>query len=82
MARVLHGIDRVRVSFDDPNLVANAGLLLVGTLVVRLELERVVNALVRLGGRVGGAQPGRKVLTLVHAMVAGGSHIDHADVLR
>ena len=82
MARVLHPVDRVRVSFDDPNLVANAGLLLVGTLVVRLELERVVNALVRLGGRVGGAQPGRKVLTLVHAMVAGGSHIDHADVLR
>jgi len=26
--------------------------------------------------------PGRKVLTLVHAMVAGGSHIDHADMLR
>ena len=82
MARVLHRLDRVRVSFDDPNLVANAGLLLVGTLVVRLELERIVNALVRLGGRVGGARPGRKVLTLVHAMVAGGSHIDHADVLR
>jgi hypothetical protein len=70
------------VDFDDPNLVANAGLLLVGTLVVRLELERLVNAVVRLGGRVGGARPGRKVLTLVHAMVAGASHIDHADVLR
>jgi hypothetical protein len=82
VARVLHRIDRVRVSFDDPNLVANAGLLLVGTLVVRLELEQLVNALVRLGGKVGGAQPGRKVLTLVHAMVAGGSHIDHADMLR
>ncbi len=36
----------------------------------------------RLVGRVGGALPGRKVLTLVHAIVAGGSHIDHADVLR
>jgi hypothetical protein len=82
VARVSHPIDRIRVSFDDPNLVANAGLLLVGTLVVRLEVERVVNTMVRLGGRVGGALPGRKVLTLVHAMVAGGSHIDHADVLR
>jgi len=82
VSRVLHPVDRVRVSFDDPNLVGNAGLLLVGTLVVRLELERLVNSLVRLGGRVGGAQPGRKVLTLVHAMVAGGSHIDHAGVLR
>jgi hypothetical protein len=82
VSRVSHAIDRVRVSFDDPNLVANAGLLLVGTLVVRLELERLVNATVRLRGRVGGAHPGRKVLTLVHAMVAGASHIDHADVLR
>jgi hypothetical protein len=82
VSRVSHAIDRVRVSFDDPNLVANAGLLLVGTLVVRLELERIVNATVRLPGRVGGARPGRKVLTLVHAMVAGASHIDHADILR
>ena len=82
MSRVSHGVDRVWVSFDEPNLVANAGLLLVGTLVVRLELERLVNATVRLSGRVGGAHPGRKVLTLVHAMVAGASHIDHADMLR
>jgi len=82
VSRVSHAIDRVRVSFDDPNLVANAGLLLVGTLVLRLELERLVNATVRLPGRVGGARPGRKVLTLVHAMVAGASHIDHADILR
>jgi hypothetical protein len=82
VSRVSHGIDRVGVSFDDPNLVANAGLILVGTLVLRLGLERLVNRTVRLGGRVGGALPGRKVLTLVHAMVAGGSHIGHADVLR
>jgi hypothetical protein len=70
------------VTFDDPNLVANAGLLLVATLGVRLRLERLINEVVDLSGRVGGALPGRKVLTLVHAMVAGGSHIDHADVLR
>jgi hypothetical protein len=78
----LHRIDRVGVTFDDPSLVANAGLLLVATLAVRLDLERLVNSMVRLVGRVGGALPGRKVLTLVHSMVAGGSHIDHADVLR
>lgn len=82
MKRVSHPIDRVEVTFDEPNLVANAGLLLVGTLVVRLEVEGLVNAMVRLVGRVGGARPGRKVLTLVHAMVAGASHIDHAEVLR
>jgi hypothetical protein len=82
VSRVSHPIDRIRVDFDDPNLVANAGLLLVGTLVVRLGVERLVNQMVCLAGRVGGSRPGRKVLTLVHAMVAGGSHIDHADVLR
>jgi hypothetical protein len=82
VSRVSHDLDRVEVSFDDPNLVANAGLLLVGTLVVRLGLEGMIDATVRLGRRVGGARPGRKVLTLVHSMVAGGSPIDHADVLR
>lgn len=82
MRSVSRRIDRVVVTFDEPNLVANAGLLLVTTLVGRLDLERLINATVRLVGRVGGALPGRKVLTLVHALVAGGSHIDHADVLR
>jgi len=79
---VSRGIDRIEVTFDEPHLVANAGLLLVATLVVRLRLEALINDMVDLSGRVGGALPGRKVLTLVHAMVAGGSHIDHADVLR
>ncbi len=82
MTRVSHDLDRIEVSFDDHNLVASAGLLLVGTLVLRLGLEALIDAGVRLGGRVGGARPGRKVLTLVHAIVAGGSHIDHAEVLR
>ena len=82
MTSVSRGIDRIEVTFDEPNLVANAGLLLVATLVVRLRLERLINDMIDLSGRVGGALPGRKVLTLVHAMVAGGSHIDHADVLR
>jgi hypothetical protein len=80
--RVSHGLDRIRVDFDDANLVANAGLLLVGTLVVRLALEQLVDSTLQLAGRAGGFRPGRKVLTLVHSMVAGGSHIDHADVLR
>jgi hypothetical protein len=82
VTRVSHGIDRVAVSFDDPNLVANAGLLLVATLVIRLGLDDLINATVCLAGRVGGAMPGRKALTLVHAIVAGGSHIEHADILR
>jgi hypothetical protein len=75
-------IDRVAVTFDEPNLVANAGLLLVATVAARLGLERLANATIDLSGREGGFQPGRKILTLVHAMVAGASHIDHADLLR
>jgi hypothetical protein len=82
VARVSRGLDRVGVVFDDPNLVANAGLILVSTLVTRLDLEALVNTTVRLVRKVGGALPGRKVLTLVHSIVAGGSHIEHADVLR
>jgi Transposase DDE domain group 1 len=79
---VSRAFDRVEVTFDDPNLVANAGLLVVATLESRLGLEALINRTVRLAGRVGGARPGRKVLTLVHTIVAGGSHIDHADMLR
>ena len=43
MTSVSRGIDRIEVTFDDPHLVANAGLLLVATLVVRLRLERLIN---------------------------------------
>src|SRR5215211_3415023 len=50
VSRVSHAIDRIQVRFDDENLVANAGLLLVGTLAVRLGLEALVNRLVRLPG--------------------------------
>ena len=82
MTRVSHALDRIDATFDDPNLVADAGLLLVATLSQRLGLEALVNATVRLVGRVGGARPGRKVLTLVHAMCASASHIDHTDRLR
>ena len=82
MTRVSQTLDRIDASFDDPNLVANAGLLLVATLSQRLDLEAMIDATVRLTGRVGGARPGRKTLTLVHALCAGGSHIDHADMLR
>jgi hypothetical protein len=51
-------------------------------LVARLGLEALVNSTVNLSDRVGGALPGRKVLTLVHAICGGASHIDHADMLR
>jgi hypothetical protein len=79
---VSHAIDRIEVMFDDETLVADAGLIVPATLMVRLGLEALVNSTVRLVGRVGGALPGRKVLTLVATILVGGSHIDHADRLR
>lgn len=82
MKPVSRGIDRIAVTFDEPNLVANAGLVLIATLAKRLGLEQLCNATIDLSGRIGGYKPGRKILTLVHAMVAGASHIDHADMLR
>ncbi|MFP5580236.1 MAG: IS1380 family transposase [Acidimicrobiia bacterium] len=70
------------MTFDDETLIADAGLIVPATLMGRLGLERMVNETVRLGGRVGGALPGRKVLTLITAILAGATHIDHADRLR
>ena len=82
MGGVSHAIDHFDVTFDDDTLVADAGLIVVGTLMTRLGLEALINSTVRLVGRVGGALAGRKVLTLVAAILVGGSHIDHADRLR
>jgi Transposase DDE domain group 1 len=82
VSRVSRAIDRIEVTFDDETLVADAGLIVPATLIVRLGLETLVNNTLRLVGRVGGARPGRKVLTLIAAILAGGSHIDHADKLR
>ncbi|MBK6857932.1 MAG: IS1380 family transposase [Microthrixaceae bacterium] len=79
---VNHGIDRIRVTFDDESLVADAGLLLVATVAARLGLEALINSTVRLAGRVGGARPGRKALTLIHAMISGADCIDDTNRLR
>ncbi len=82
MSGVSHSPDRLEVVFDEESLVADAGLLAAGALLGRLGVGEAVEASVRLGGRPGGAAPGRKVLSLVAAMAVGGTHIDHADRLR
>ena len=82
MTPVSHGLDRVEAIFDDGTLVADAGLIVPATLMSRLDLEALIDAKVRLDSRVGGAHPGRKVLTLVTALLRDASHIDHADRLR
>ena len=82
MTQSYHTPEAIEVAFDDENLVANAGLLLVSTLASKLGLADVIADKVDLTGRVGGANPASKSLTLIHAMVAGASHIDHVDMLR
>jgi len=74
--------DLVGVEFDDERLVANAGVVVLATLSKRLGIERLVDQLVDLGKRAGGARPGRKVLSLVHAIALGADSIDDTDVLR
>jgi hypothetical protein len=68
--------------FDDTHAIANAGLLLAATLAQRLGIEQTADALIDLGERPGAAHPGRKLLTLVHTMLAGGGCIDDAALLR
>ena len=73
--------EAIEVTFDDENLVANAGLLLVSTLASKLGLDALISERVDLTGRVSGANPASKSLTLIHAMVSGASHIAHIDML-
>ena len=70
MTPVSRGNDRVKVVFDEPTLVADAGLILVATLAARLGLETLINDTVNFVDRKGGFGPGRKILTIVHAMIA------------
>src|SRR3954470_7100288 len=74
--------DRSGVVFDDERVVVNAGIVLAVTLGRRLGLERLVDQTVRLGGRAGASRPGRKVLSLICAMLLGADCIDDCDVLR
>jgi Transposase DDE domain group 1 len=75
-------LDQVDIAFDDERAVASAGLLLPATLAERLGIEQAADQLVDLGDRPGAARPGRKLLTLVHALVAGGDCIDDVELLR
>ncbi len=76
------GLDRVRVVFDDQRAVSDAGIVLVAALVERLGIAALAARLVRLGEGVGAANAGRKVMTLLFAMVLGADCIDDCDLLR
>lgn len=76
-------LDSVRVQFDEKRLISDAGLLVTATLAERLGIEELVNESVCLDPRASGAcLPGRKVMSLVHGMLAGADSIDDMNVLR
>ena len=74
--------DRIRIAFDDPRLVANAGLMLPATLALHLGLGELVDRHLDLGDAPGRANTGDKLLTLVASALAGGDCIGDADALR
>ena len=79
----LVGLDGVQVEFDDERVVCDAGVMLVATLALRLGIEALAGDLVRLRrDRPGAANAGRKVMSLIYAMVLGADSIDDTDVLR
>jgi hypothetical protein len=76
-------LDQVRVCFDEQRLISDAGLMVTATLAQRLGIEQLVNESVWLDPRAPGAcLPGRKVMSLVHGMLAGADSIDDMNVLR
>jgi hypothetical protein len=74
--------DEIIVAFDEERLVADAGLLLPATLAVGLGLRELLDGCVDLGEAPGRANVGDKAMTVVHALLVGGSWIDDCDRLR
>ncbi len=76
------GPNQVDVVFDDEHVVSDAGLVLCQTVAERLKLRALADECVRLDGRPGAGNEGRKVLSLLVGMLAGADSIDDCDVLR
>jgi hypothetical protein len=77
------GLDGVQVDFDDERVVSDAGILLAATVAARLGIEELAQRLVRLRPkRPGAGNAGRKVMSLIFAMVLGADSIDDCSVLR
>ncbi|MGW8437847.1 IS1380 family transposase [Nocardiopsis sp. NPDC055879] len=74
----------ISAAFDDPNLIAHAGLVPVMRLAQRCGLARLVTEKVKLGEAKNGAGAAAhaKVTSIVAGMVAGADSIDDLDVLR
>ena len=79
--RLLHGLAKTHVSFDDPNLVSHGGLVPVMALAGRAGLADLVAEHVTPGGECG-VNAHLKVPCLVAGMAAGADSIDDMDMLR
>ncbi len=78
--RASHDLSRVTTTFDESNLVPNAGLLPAAVLAQRIDLGGLVDRRVNLAKH--GASSGTKALTVIGSVLAGGDSIDDTAVLR
>src|SRR6476661_6857642 len=79
--RLSHTLARISTAFDDPNLVASAGLVPVMGLAQEAGLEELARQHLSVPGDKG-ANAGLKVASLVAGMVAGADSIDDMALLR
>jgi Transposase DDE domain group 1 len=79
-----HAATAVDVAFDDPNLIADTGLVPVVALAERVGLPGLVteHVVITEADNGAGANPAAKVMSLVAGMVAGADSIDDVDRLR
>ena len=77
-----HSLDRLHTTFDEPHLIAHAGLLLSATLAQHLGLPALFEDHIDLGQSAGQAHVGRKAMTMIASLLAGGDCIDDAAALR
>ncbi len=68
------------MSFDETNLVPNAGLFPAAVLAQRIDLSGLVDSRLKLARH--GANSGAKALSVIGSMLAGGDSIDDVAVLR
>jgi hypothetical protein len=79
-----HAAVHVSAVFDEPNLIADAGLLPVVRLAERAGLPDLAGSAIRIEGadNSGGAHPSAKMMSLLGAMCAGADSIEDADQRR
>jgi hypothetical protein len=82
--RVSHAARSASAVFDDPNLLADGGLLPILNLAEKIDIAGLVDERVTIGGAAnsGGANAGAKVMSVLAGMIAGADSIEDLDRLR